>query len=158
MEYLFYLLEILKRGLTNVTFWNFTAIIVAGAFGGLLSALHLNDGKLSPPEKIKITGLGKKQLYLGFWTDIILGAGAGLIATIPLDLQFPKCVYVAMIAGFGGGNFIAKQAKDTEKERVIANNDLPTIGSVQPKQDEDGLYEIELDTGSEGDDSNEIKN
>lgn len=149
MDFFFQLLDFLKRGLSNVTIWNFIAIIIAGAFGGLLSAIHLNDGKLISPEVIKIEGQKRGQLFLGFWADVILGAGAGLIATIPLDIQFPKCIYVAIIAGFGGGNFIAKQAKETAEAKAHATGRLPDF-HVGETADENGLIDVETNSG-EGD-------
>lgn len=82
---------------------DFAVIIASGSFGGLLSSLYIHDGSLILPKIIELElsdGSRRKNYHIGFLSDIILGAGAGLISALPLGLEFPKYIYVAMIAGF----------------------------------------------------------
>ncbi len=109
---------------------DFLVIIASGSFGGLLSSLYMHDGSLILPKVIELEfsdGSRRKNYHIGFLSDMILGAGAGLIAVLPIGLEFPKYIYVAIIAGFGGGSFIAKQAKLTAEEKVSSQDKLPTI-------------------------------
>lgn len=109
---------------------DFLVIIASGSFGGLLSSLYIHDGSLILPKIIELEfsdGSRRKNYHIGFLSDIVLGAGAGLISVLPIGLEYPKYIYVAIIAGFGGGSFIAKQAKLTAEEKVSSQDKLPTI-------------------------------
>ncbi|MCJ8012101.1 hypothetical protein MUG84_10135 [Paenibacillus sp. KQZ6P-2] len=120
---------------------DFLMIIASGSFGGLLSSLYIHDGSLVMPKIIEMElsdGSRRKNYHIGFLSDIILGAGAGLIAVLPIGLDFPKYIYMAIIAGFGGGSFIAKQAKLTAEEKISSQDKLPTIvASSVPDTDSD---------------------
>lgn len=104
------------------------AMLLFGAFGGFLSAIYLNDGKIIKPGTIDEED-GKSNYFLGLFADIILGAGAGLIASLAMGLEYPKYIYVSMLAGFAGGNFIAKQAKTLAEDKVKGVTDFPTISN-----------------------------
>lgn len=127
---------------------DFAVIIASGSFGGLLSSLYIHDGSLILPKIIELEfsdGSRRKNYHIGFLSDIILGAGAGLISALPLGLEFPKYIYVAMIAGFGGGSFIAKQAKLTAEEKISSQDKLPTIiASSAPDTDSPDEVTFEL--------------
>ncbi|MFP4976150.1 hypothetical protein ACE6ED_12175 [Paenibacillus sp. CN-4] len=125
---------------------DFLVILAAGSFGGLLSSLYIHDGSLILPKGIELElsdGSTRKHYHIGFLSDIVLGAGAGLIAVLPIGLEFPKYIYVAMIAGFGGGSFIAKQAKLTAEEKVSSQDKLPPIvASSVPLTSENSADEV----------------
>ncbi|WP_136607782.1 DUF4257 domain-containing protein [Paenibacillus dokdonensis] len=127
---------------------DFLVIIASGSFGGLLSSLYIHDGSLILPKIIELElsdGSRRKNYHIGFLSDIILGAGAGLISVLPIGLEFPKYIYVAIIAGFGGGSFIAKQAKLTAEEKVSSQDKLPTIiASSIPDTDDPKEVTFEL--------------
>lgn len=130
--------------------WSLVLVIGSGAFGGFLSAIHLNDGKIWLPSKLIQVEDGSKYLTLGLWADIILGIGAGLIATLPLGLSGAQAVYVALLAGFGGGNFIAKQAKLVEQARNKANHRLPVLPTAHKIEGEEQVLELDItDTGGD---------
>ncbi|BFH59800.1 hypothetical protein [Paenibacillus azoreducens] len=123
---------------------DFVVIISSGSFGGLLSSLYIHDGALILPKRIELElsdGTKRRNYHIGFLSDIILGAGAGLIGALPLGLEFPKYIYLAIIAGFGGGSFIAKQAKLTAEEKVSSQDKLPTI-IASSAQGMDGPEEV----------------
>jgi hypothetical protein len=131
-----------------VQWFDFLIIIASGAFGGLLSSIYLNDGALISPKKIELDlsdGTKRTHTHLGFWSDVFLGAGAGLIASLPLGLEFPKYIYVAMLAGFGGGSFIAKQAKLTAEEKISAQDKLPNITPTNNNASDEDEVTFELD-------------
>lgn len=126
----------------------YVIIVLSGAFGGILSHIHRNDGKLYSHYKINLSENEKGHIYLGYWGDIILGAGAGLLATLPLDITAPKGIYVALIGGFGGGNFIAKQALKTEEEKAALTSSMPNIPEPrkpEPNNPEPEYIDVELD-------------
>lgn len=134
-----------------MTLWDFISIMLAGAAGGFMSAIYLNEGKIIPPQRITAAEGQKDHWSLGIWADIFLGIGAGLIATIPLEIGYPKGIYVALLAGFGGGNFIAKQAKVTAENKLEVSNKLPELNTptVSPGQQFVDV-EIETDDSPEG--------
>ncbi|WP_150270824.1 hypothetical protein [Paenibacillus tepidiphilus] len=129
-------------------FWDILALLISGGFGGVLSGLYLNDGSWVSPAKIEIDTLHvKRNIYnLGIYSDILLGMGAGLIAALPLGLEYPKYIYVAMLGGFGGGSFIAKQAKMTLDAKLKSQEELPELSASGGGQIE---VEITQENGSE---------
>lgn len=129
---------------------DFLVIIASGSFGGLLSSLYIHDGSLILPKIIELElsdGSKGRNYHIGFLSDLVLGAGAGLIAVLPIGLEFPKYIYMAIIAGFGGGSFIAKQAKLTAEDKVSSQDKLPTIvaSSVpDPKPSDEVTFELAI--------------
>ncbi|WP_151734370.1 hypothetical protein [Paenibacillus tengchongensis] len=121
-------------------------LLISGGFGGVLSGLYLNDGNWVSPAKIEIDTLHvKRNIYnLGIYSDILLGMGAGLIAALPLGLEYPKYIYVAMLGGFGGGSFIAKQAKMTLDAKLKTHEELPELSANSEIE-----VEITQENGSE---------
>lgn len=96
-------------------------ILAIGGFGGLLNHLYIHDNRLLMP---RLTGNdGEIGITLGFLADFILGAGAALAARYLIlngndaSMSVIAQAAMALIAGFGGGSFLAKKAVELEKER-----------------------------------------
>lgn len=134
-----------------MTVYDVLFILLSGAAGGLLSGLYLNEGIIQLPRKLRpdAAGMARNQYHLGIFADIILGMGAGVIGALPLDLEFPKYIYVAMIAGFGGGNFIAKQAKLTAEDKARSADELPDLPEADPGTRHEVVLEIPERKGEE---------
>ncbi|GAA4712886.1 DUF4257 domain-containing protein [Brevibacillus fulvus] len=123
--------------------YDYIYIVLAGAFGGILHAIYYNDGKLLMPKRVPdLDDQSRYNYSLGFVGDILLGIAAGLIATLPLDLERANAIYVSMISGFAGGAFIAKEAKMTEEVRSKVATQLPDLPAQEVS--EDGLIRVEV--------------
>ncbi|HAH96536.1 MAG TPA: hypothetical protein DHD79_12315 [Firmicutes bacterium] len=111
-------------------------ILAIGGFGGLLNHLYIHDNRFLLP---RLTGNdGEIGIALGFLADFILGAGAAL-ATRYLILNGNNATVIAqaaiaLIAGFGGGSFLAKNAVELEKER------FKTVATLQMKTNAISLH------------------
>lgn|GEM_PF-3950248 len=138
-----------------MTFYDFLFIILAGGFGGLMSSLHLNEGVFVAPSVIEIeyTTHKRKIYHFGSCSDIVLGMGAGLIASLPLGLEFPKYIYASVLAGFGGGAFIANQAKITAEDKARSQTELPDLTTVDnsgTSNDDEVTFEIQSTNEGDG--------
>jgi hypothetical protein len=109
-------------------------IILAGSIGGFAHALYFHDNKIIYPQK----GTDKKYTWfsLGFISDILLGAIAGLAGALPLKSNDPlEFLYVALISGFGGGAFLKSvQGKMSSGSDNNSDTDSSTISLNIPPE------------------------
>jgi hypothetical protein len=109
-------------------------IILAGSIGGLAHALYFHDNKIIYPRK---GNDGKNTWFsLGFISDILLGAIAGLAGALPLKSNDPlEFLYVALISGFGGGAFLKSvQGKINSDNDNNSDTDSCTISLNIPSE------------------------
>jgi hypothetical protein len=107
-------------------------IILAGSIGGFAHALYFHDNKIIYPRK----GNDEQNNWfsLGFISDILLGAIAGLAGALPLKNDDPlQFIYVALISGFGGGAFL-KSVQGKINSDNDSDTDASTISLNIPKE------------------------
>jgi hypothetical protein len=61
-----------------------TAILIAGALGGLLKSLMENQGRVTLPKLERATD-GNNYVHFGFLLNLLLGAGTGIVAADPIS-------------------------------------------------------------------------
>jgi uncharacterized protein YjdB len=101
-------------------------IILSGSVGGVAHAMFYHDNKLIYPKK----GNDEQDTWftLGFFSDIFLGAVAGLVGTLPLDKAATiQIVYVAIISGFGGGAFLKNKAANNSDNQTSTDSDTSIL-------------------------------
>lgn len=102
----------------------FIASIIAGAFGGILNALHRKAAmELPRVEQSKVAG---KVFKPGILRNVLLGVGAGLVAVqlirfLPIQLDVFQFSAIALLGGFSGTKLLARNADrlSEQTEKII---------------------------------------
>ncbi|GGG17528.1 hypothetical protein [Paenibacillus abyssi] len=102
----------------------FVASILAGAFGGILNALHKKSAIELP--RFVTSKVAGKVLKPGIVRNILIGMGAGIVAVqllrfLPIELDIFQFTAIAVLGGFSGTKLLARNAErlSEQTEKIV---------------------------------------
>lgn len=101
-------------------------VLMAGIAGGVLNSILVEKGFIHPGNILMTTG--RKKLDLGFFNNLILGAGAAFVvyAFGASELPFLKQLAMSLLGGIGGGNILTSMLQ--KHEIKLANTKINEFG------------------------------